>query len=477
MSTNFLILLVSLFTMLVPFVYSYIISKNQVVTGDDWVVGGRDLPTYVIVGTQFASAMGGGVLVALVTMGYASGLSAVTYATIVSLPFFVLMFIAPWIRENKLDTIPDILTEFYGQHKGIAILGAFFSLIVPFGWITAQLGAFGQLYSPITGFSIPALAIGISIISLFFIMPSGLKTVAWTDFVFAVFMILICIITIFYGFNMAGGVDAVFNSPNVIKANVTIPTGFFSVGGVTILLWIFSALPGGATNQIYYQRISSIRNPKKVNISLGISAVALIAACVWSYAVGTIVRSMNPALKGGSGATAWFMTQLPTWLLALFAGLVCATIMSTISSAAQTCVTNITKDIYKRSINPQASDKDIVKIARVLTVIIMALSAVLSLVFPEVLGWLVYTYAFSAAGLAAPIFLGFFTRKTKPFTAQSVFVAMIVAMVVCVIAKQTNSFGTQLPFSFYGLIANAATMVVLSKINLNAKKQVGDING
>jgi SSS family solute:Na+ symporter len=455
--------------MLVPFVYSYIISKNQVVTGDDWVVGGRDLPTYVIVGTQFASAMGGGVLVALVTMGYASGLSAVTYGTIASLPFFILMLVGPWIRESKLDTIPDILLEFYGEHKGIAILGAFFSLIVPFGWITAQLGAFGQMYSPITGFSIPALTIGISIISLFFIMPSGLKTVAWTDFIFAVFMILVCIITLFYGFNLAGGVSAVFNSADVIKNDVSIPSGFFSVGGVTILLWLFSVLPGATTNQIYYQRISSIRDPKKVNISLGISAVALIAACTWAYLIGTIVRSMNPALKGGNGATAWFMTQLPTWLLTIFAGLVCATIMSTVSSAAQTCVTNITKDIYKRSINPQASDKDIVKMARVFTVIIMALSTALSLVFPEVLGWLVYTYAFSAAGLAAPIFIGFITRKTKPFTAQSVFIAMIVAMIVCIIAKQTNSFGTKLPFAFYGLIANGVTMVISSKIKPKIK--------
>lgn len=54
----------------VPFIYTYYQNRRKVVTGDDWVVGGRDLPTYVIVDTQFASAMGGVVLVALVGRGF-----------------------------------------------------------------------------------------------------------------------------------------------------------------------------------------------------------------------------------------------------------------------------------------------------------------------------------------------------------------------------------------------------------------------
>ena len=191
-------------------------------------------------------------------------------------------------------------------------------------------------------------------------------------------------------------------------------------------------------------------------------AIALVAAIGWAFSMGTIVKSMNPALEGGKGATAWFMSQLPTGLVVMFAALVCATIMSTISSAAQTCVTNMTADIYKRSINPNVKDSELVGISRKLTVALMALTTILSLVFPEVLGWLVYTYAFSAAGLFAPIFLGFFTRKKKPFTSRAVFMSMVASMVVCVVAKNANSFGTPLPFAFYGVVANAVTMIGVS---------------
>lgn len=463
MSNNILILVSSLVIMLIPFLYSMMQSRNkkdEAVSADDWAVGGRDLPTYVIVGTQFASAMGGGVLVALVGRGYNLGLSTVTYGVLASIPFFVLMFVAPWIREQNFTTIPDILENFYGKNKALSMLGAFFSLIVPFGWITSQLGAFGILYSEITGVSAPVLVIGIAVISLFFIMPSGLKTVAWTDFIFACFMVAICLLSVGFASKMGGGSISIFNSPNIPIENISFPGGFVSVGWTTVLLWLTSTLPGGCTNQIYYQRICSIKDPKKVNISLALSGIALIFAVAWSFFMGTAIRAINPNLPNGEGATGWFMTQLPTWMLVLFAGLVCAVIMSTISSAAQTTVTNLTTDIYKKSINPKVTDHQLVRLSRILTVLLMALTATLSIYFPNVLGWLVYTYAFSAAGLFGPIFIGYFTKETKPFNATSVLASMIIAMVVCVVAKLTNSFGTPLPFTIFGLLASVLTMLI-----------------
>jgi SSS family solute:Na+ symporter len=39
--------------------------------GSSWATGGRNLPLYVIVGTQYATVMGGGMLVAHIGIGYA----------------------------------------------------------------------------------------------------------------------------------------------------------------------------------------------------------------------------------------------------------------------------------------------------------------------------------------------------------------------------------------------------------------------
>ena len=67
-------------------------------TGEDWAVGGRSLPTYVIVGTLYATAMGGGMLVAHVGIGYKSGWSVLSYGLCITGGLLILTFIAEyWI--------------------------------------------------------------------------------------------------------------------------------------------------------------------------------------------------------------------------------------------------------------------------------------------------------------------------------------------------------------------------------------------
>ena len=53
-------------------------------SSSDWAVGGRNLPLYVIVGTQYATAMGGGMLVSHVGIGYSNGWAAMTYGCLVA---------------------------------------------------------------------------------------------------------------------------------------------------------------------------------------------------------------------------------------------------------------------------------------------------------------------------------------------------------------------------------------------------------
>ena len=53
--------------------------KQSEVSADDWEIGGRELPLNVVVGTQFATAMGGGILVGQVGNGFNNGFSVMLY--------------------------------------------------------------------------------------------------------------------------------------------------------------------------------------------------------------------------------------------------------------------------------------------------------------------------------------------------------------------------------------------------------------
>src|SRR5574340_986469 len=71
---------------------------------EDWNVGGRSLPMYVVAGTQFATGMGGGVLVAHVGIGYSAGWSAITYNLLYSIGIVLLVLLAGWLKKHNFST-------------------------------------------------------------------------------------------------------------------------------------------------------------------------------------------------------------------------------------------------------------------------------------------------------------------------------------------------------------------------------------
>ena len=62
MSKTVLIILSTVLVLGLTLLVTNILSRRKKTDLADWEVGGRDLPYYVVIGTQFATAMGGGVL-------------------------------------------------------------------------------------------------------------------------------------------------------------------------------------------------------------------------------------------------------------------------------------------------------------------------------------------------------------------------------------------------------------------------------
>ena len=429
---------------------------------EDWAVGGRSLPIYVIVGTQYATAMGGGILVAHVGIGYGSGWSALSYGLLVSGGIAFLAVIAKWLREQNFTTVPDIIARFYGDNKVLLVLASVGSILVPFGWMCTQLVAFGKLYSAITGLSVPLLMTIFAIISLAYVLPSGLSSVAWTDFIFGCLMLCMTLFSVYFVMKLGGGwANIVAKAPPEITA---FPGGMKAVGWATIALWSLSILPGSLTNQMYYQRIFAIDKVKLVRTSLIISAIVILTADVWASFMGIAIRSLKPGLAPEL-ASGWFLTQVPAWFLALFSAFLCATIMSTIDSGIQSVAVNMTTDIYHKLVNKKATDKDLTKYSRIFSAASVALALALALWYPQALGWLVATYAYSAAVLLFPIFMGYFFRNTKVLNAQGAIASMVGGVIGCAIATVLK---IKIPYVAYGLVGSLVCLFLVSYLT---KKQ------
>src|SRR5699024_2488309 len=159
-----------------------------------------------------------------------------------------------------------------------------------------------------------------------------------------------------------------------------------------------------------------------------IAAILGVLSGIWTYFMGISFISMNNDLAILEIASGWFLNQLPLWFFALYASFIIAPIISCVFCSVQFVVVNITKDIYQSYINPAVSDRKILKMSKLMSVVVVALAVLLALYYPRALGWLVATYAYSASGLLVPIFGGFILRKSNLLSAKGAMGSMILGV-------------------------------------------------
>lgn len=419
----------------------------------DWLAAPESLPLPVVVITQFATAVGGGVLVAHVGIAYASGWSVFAYEASTVVGFLGLALIARWLREQGFATVPDIFAKLYGRDRAVTALAGIAALVVPFGWVGTQCVAFAKLFGQLTGIPAPALIVAITIGSLLFVLPGGLTSVAWTDFVFGIFKILMALVTAGYAIYLAGGWSGITSR---VPSDISGLSGVTAAGGQQIWLWVAAIVPGTLTNQLYYQRVFATKRVGDARRGLILSGLTILIAGVYAGCIGLAVRAMKPDLASPEQAAGWLITRLPTALLVLFGAFLVATIVSTAGAALQSVVANLVGDLYLNVFSGRRGDRATVSLSRVFTVIVAVLAAALAVAFPSALGWLVASYAYSAAALAAPIFLGYLLRKRFTLRPPAAMCSIVAGVIGCAVAQ---IIGTTVPYAVYGIAASAIVLL------------------
>ncbi|MCI8416272.1 MAG: sodium:solute symporter family protein [Lachnospiraceae bacterium] len=429
--------------------------QRKTVTADDWAMGSRKLPSYVIVFTQFATLVGGGVLVGHVSIGYNFGIAPLAYGVCGAAGCFIMAIIAKWLRENEFTTIPDILEKVYGKNNFLLFAGSIMAMVVPFGWIASQITSFGKLYASITGIDMNVIIVAVAIICVLFTIPSGFNAVAWSDFVFGVIMLGLCTVTAVLALNMGGGwSNIVAKLPD--SSVVSFPSGLLAAGIPTTILWFVAATPGMMTNQMTFQRVCATDTVKNARRTLIIGGILIAAIEIWVVIIGNTCRALNPGMTG-EDATGWFLTQIPVWAVAMFSGFIATTIITTTDSAIQSVSVNVTRDIYKRFINGDADDKKLLRVSRMSTIVVAILAVLMAITFPQVLNLIIASYAYSASGLLVPIYCGYIFRNKNILTPISGIVSMIGGVIGCAVAQFMN---TSWPYAIYGIGVSFICLVI-----------------
>lgn len=249
------------------------------------------------------------------------------------------------------------------------------------------------------------------LITVVFSALGGFKGVVYSDFLLFFVAMAGAIGAAYYLVNIpeVGGLQAVLENENVRDKLSILPDFDNKKAVITLLViplavqWWSSWYPGGEPGGGGYiaQRMLAAKNESHAigaTFFFNIMHYALrpwpwILVALASLVVYPDVASIQEAFPnvaesklGEDLAYSAMLTKLPTGLLGIVLASLVAAYMSTISTQLNWGSSYIVFDFYKQQINPNATEKQMVRVGRLSTVVLMILSAILALALQDAMG-------------------------------------------------------------------------------------------
>lgn len=242
------------------------------------------------------------------------------------------------------------------------------------------------------------------LITVTFSALGGFKGVVYTDFLLFFVAMAGAIGAAYYLVNLpeVGGINALMANENV-KGKLSLLPEFSNTKAVITLLaiplavqWWSSWYPGGEPGGGGYiaQRMLAAKDENHAIGATFFFNIMHYALRPWPWILVALaslvlypdIASISEAFPnvpadklGHDLAYSAMLTKLPSGLLGLVLASLIAAYMSTISTQLNWGSSYIVFDFYKQQINPKASEKRLVAVGRLSTVILMVLSAILAL--------------------------------------------------------------------------------------------------
>ncbi|MAE76840.1 MAG: sodium:solute symporter [Planctomycetes bacterium] len=418
---------------------------RSVKNSDDFMVAGRSLPCFVLVGTLLATWIGSGSLFSGAGLGYRNGLAGLWSSGGAWIGIVLVFFIAKRIRSLGKVTVPDVFEMRYG--KLAATLATITTVIAYLTIVSYQFKGGGKVLTIITEGAI-SIEAGIVITALFAILYTllaGMLSVVYTDVVNGILMSIGCLATLGYMLVHVGGLDAVISSAEAAgkwslfghwaaesKSGASGPIIAISFCVPTMLLLL------GDANM--YQRIFSARNPstaRKAVLFWVIGVVILESSISLLGLTGSVAAEQNLipnlAANGASGTENVIPTLalkgVPTALGMLLVATMMAVIVSTADSFLLIPATNLTRDVYQRWISPHASQKRVILISRLLVLGLGFVAFLLVNQFPTVLAAAYTAYLIYGASITPALLAAFlWKRATRTGAVASILTGAVVTL-------------------------------------------------
>jgi SSS family solute:Na+ symporter len=397
------ILIISFF--LIFMIIGLVVAKRSGKDSKEFFLSGRNMPWWLLgismVATTF-SADTPNLVTDIVRQDGISG-NWVWWAFLITGMLTVFVYAKLWRRSKVLTDLQFYEMRYSGKEAAFLrgfralYLGVFFNVMIMATVCLAAIKIGGIMF----GLQPWECVLYASVVTVLYSSIGGLRGVIFTDFLQFIVAMVGSIWAAYYIVNMPeiGGLDALLTHPNVADKLNFLPDFKDSKSLLTLLIipiavqwwsvWYPGAEPGGGG--YIAQRMLSAKDEKNAIGATLLFNVAHYALRPWPWiliALASLVlypqlsdisaEFPNAVLGHDLGYSA-MLTNLPPGLLGIVVASLIAAFMSTISTHLNWGSSYISLDFYKRFLKPTASEKELVNVGRISTVILMILAAIVAL--------------------------------------------------------------------------------------------------
>ena len=432
----------------------WVSKKNK--TTEDYLVAGRSFGVWFNTSTILITYVGAVLFIGDSGLAYSTGIwdtenSWGMIATAGGGTLCLLLlgkFFIPLLWELKYLSLGDFYYARFGKVNGVA--ATILMCVTYIVWVAVNVVIFGKIVTPLLGVDISvAIWIGILVLTIYTVL-GGMYAVAYTDVFQIILMVVGFCILIPITINEAGGLTAVLQStPDTMKSILPQQKGSYVPW---LAAWMIVGI-GSIASPDMAQRSFTAKSASVAQKSFYIAAVLYLVLEIGVLLVGYSGRVL--ADKGLLDAAmiakdvellmpVMIKTLLPLSIGVIFFGAVIAGVMGASDSALMALSAVISKNLYNDIINPEATDRDMIRVTRISIVIIAILAGLVGTAYPRAVELSLYAFDLMLACLVAPLIFGFYFKQSNAFGALS---AMIVGFLFRTIgALLTNEF------SFEGLV-------------------------
>lgn len=308
--------------------FSIYISKKQT-SGEDFLLGNRSVPFFLILGTTVATMVGTGSSMGAVGLGYKNGWIGSMYGIGGALGILLLAKLFVSVRKYNFMTMSEEVSFYYGANKYIKGCIAILILFCCIGWLGAHILG-GSFYLSYVGkMSLETAKVYIALAFGIYVIIGGYMAVVWTDTIQAVILFAGFILMAFMAISEVGGFSEFIKIPAVTDSSfITDPSKI-----IPSISMAFVIMVGVLATPSYRQRIYSSDSEKNAAQSFYLSGAlylffsfipALIGMCAFHLTKDSTLSNHNHAFPYLASEV------LPVWigLVVLIAG-----ISATMSSA------------------------------------------------------------------------------------------------------------------------------------------------